>query len=238
MWIRKSLTTSHKLPIMASTTEWPGRRPDKRPYSRPTPPPGYPKDREEYADPENLLYPVNTPVRARLARRYFDDEKNRSKYTEEERQYIDAKINDALHRFGFAVTPAENETTTATRTRKAGAEISPGELEDATADELLLHFLGKARLERAQAIDSSLVNIESITGDTLLARVKDYTIEINIPKRYIRHNCLDWENWSEQKMMCKHIGKVFLTLDEKISTPLLKKIYTEKDSWQFKAGNA
>ncbi len=79
---------------MASTNEGPGRRPTKRPYGRPAPPPGYPKDTELYADPENLLYPVNTPVRARLARRYFDDEKNRSKYTEEERQYIDAKIND------------------------------------------------------------------------------------------------------------------------------------------------
>jgi uncharacterized protein DUF6582 len=222
---------------MASTTEGPGRRPEKRPHGRPAPPPGYPKDRELYADPENLLYPVNTPVRARLARRYFDDEKNRSKYTEEEQQYIDAKINDALRRFGFAVTE-EGARNTAQRTRKASAEISPSDLEDASTEEILIYFLGKARLERAQAIDSSLVNIKSITGDTLSARVKDYTVEINIPEHYIEHNCPDWENWSEQKMMCKHIGKVFLSLDEKISTPLLKKIYAEKDTWQFRKGSS
>ncbi len=218
---------------MASTTKWPGRRPEKRPYGRPNPPPGYPKDREQYADPENLMYPVNTPVRARLARRYFDEERNRSKYTEEERQYIDAKINDALHNFGFANVPAEEGTLQ--RTRKASPEIAPEELEYATTEELLLHFLGKARLERAQAIDPSLVNIESITGDRLSAKVKEYTIEVDVPERYIKHDCPDWENWGTQKMMCKHVGKVFLTLDEKIATPLLREIYREKDSWQFKS---
>lgn len=222
---------------MASTTEGPGRRPERRPYGRPAPPLGYPKERELYADPENLLYPVNTPVRARLARRYFDDEKNRSKYTEEERQYIDAKINAALRGFGFAVNE-EGAKNTPQRTRKASAEISANELEDATTEEILLYFLGKARLERAQAIDSSLVTIKSITGDTLSAKVKEYTVEINIPEHYIEHNCPDWENWSEQKMMCKHIGKVFLSFDEKISTPLLKKIYVEKDAWEFRHGEA
>ncbi len=222
---------------MASTTEGPGRRPERRPYGRPAPPPGYPQDRELYADPENLLYPVNTPVRARLARRYFDDEKNRSKYTEAERQYIDAKINDALLRFGFAVTD-EGAKRTSQRTRKASAELSVSELEKATVEEILLCFLGKARLERAQAIDSSLLTIEAITGDTLSAKVKDYTVEINLPERYIEHNCPDWENWSEQKMMCKHVGKVFLSLDEKISTPLLRKIYSEKDAWQFRKGSS
>ncbi len=223
---------------MASTTKWPGRRPDRRPYGRPAPPPGYPKDRELYADPANLMYPVNTPVRARLARRYFDDERNRSKYTEEERQYIDAKINDALHRFGFAITPLTDEKTTTQHVRKGGAEIPREELENATVEELLLHFLGKARLERAQAIEPSLVTIESISGDTLHARVKEYTVEIDVPQRYIKHNCPDWENWSAEKMMCKHIGKVFLTLDEKISTPLLKRIYLEKDTWQFRSESA
>lgn len=222
--------------IMTSTTKWPGRRPERRPYGRPAPPPGYPKDRELYADPENLLYPVNTPVRARLARRYFDDEKNRSRYSEEERQYIDAKINDALHRFGFTTTTATNAKIATQRTRKVGAEISVDELGNATTDELLLHFLGNARLERAQAIDSELVIIESITGDTLHAKVKEYSIEINIPEHYIKHDCPDWENWGEQKMMCKHVGKLFLTLDEKISTSLLRRIYTEKDSWQFESG--
>lgn len=220
---------------MASTTEGPGRRPEKRPYGRPAPPPGYPKERELYADPENLLYPVNTSVRARLARRYFDDEKNRSKYTEEERQYVDAKINDALRGFGFAVIE-EGAKNTPQRTRKASAEISPKELENATSEVILLYFLGKGRLERAQAIDSSLVAIESITGDTLKAKVKEYKVEINVPEHFIEHDCPDWENWSEQKMMCKHIGKVFLSLDEKISTPLLRKIYLEKDAWQFRKG--
>lgn len=216
---------------MSSGTEWPGQRPERRPYGRLAPPPGYPNEKELYADPENWTYPLNSAVRARLARRYFNDERNRSKYTEEERRYIDARIDDALHRFGFEVTSLSQAGSESLR--KTGAPISAKKLEQATTSDLLLHFLGRARLERAKEIDPSLVRIEFISGDQVKAKIKDYTVEIDLQERIIRHNCPDWEKWTTQKMMCKHVGRLFLTLDEQISTPLLRQIYTEKESWEF-----
>ena len=50
---------------------------------------GYPKDPEKYGDPANWKYPVHTPFHARAARRYFNEQRNRAKYTPEEQAYID-----------------------------------------------------------------------------------------------------------------------------------------------------
>ncbi len=221
-----------------TSSEVPGRRPERRAAGRSAPPPGYPKDKEQYADPENWTYPLNTAVRARLARKYFDDERNRSKYDEEERKYIDARINAALHDFGFATVSTEGDATTEQRFRKTGAEIPLDALENATREELLSHFLGRPRLERAKAIANSLVTIDSYGEFRIKARVKDYLVEVNVQKRIIRHDCPDWKNWSTQKMMCKHIGKIFLMLDEKISAPILRQIYRERESWSFSSVSA
>src|SRR5256884_5472154 len=77
----------------------PGRKRD----GRLGPPQGYPKDPEKYGDPANWKYPVHTTFHARAARRYFNEPRNRAKYTPEEQAYIDKKINEALERFGVAV---------------------------------------------------------------------------------------------------------------------------------------
>ena len=65
----------------------PGRKRD----GRLGPPQGYPKDPDRYADPANWKYPVHTPFHARAARRYFNEPRNRAKYTPEEQAYIDAR---------------------------------------------------------------------------------------------------------------------------------------------------
>jgi hypothetical protein len=38
------------------------------------------------------MYPLDKPTRAKLARRYFDELRNRNKYTEQERLFIDSRI--------------------------------------------------------------------------------------------------------------------------------------------------
>jgi hypothetical protein len=40
-----------------------------------TPPEGYPKDRSEYADPDDYLFPLDTEKRVRSALSYFDKHK-------------------------------------------------------------------------------------------------------------------------------------------------------------------
>jgi hypothetical protein len=39
------------------------------------------------------MYPLDKPTRAKLARRYFDELRNRNKYTEQERLFIDSRID-------------------------------------------------------------------------------------------------------------------------------------------------
>src|SRR5204862_8110013 len=90
----------------------PGRKRD----GRLGPPQGYPKDPDRYADPANWKYPVHTPFHARAARRYFNEPRNRLKYTPEEQAYIDKNINESLERFRVAVNirdgQLENESGT------------------------------------------------------------------------------------------------------------------------------
>ena len=45
---------------------------------------------------------MHTPVYAHRARQYFNKPANRAKYTAAEREYMDARINEALQRFGVA----------------------------------------------------------------------------------------------------------------------------------------
>ena len=64
-------------------------KPTRKRDGRLGPPQGYPKDPEKYGDPANWKYPVHTPFHARAARRYFNEPRNRAKYTPEEQAYID-----------------------------------------------------------------------------------------------------------------------------------------------------
>ena len=66
--------------------------PESRPFGRREPPHNYPTDPDLYADPRNFMYPLDKPTRAKLARRYFDELRNRNKYTEQERLFIDSRI--------------------------------------------------------------------------------------------------------------------------------------------------
>jgi len=101
----------------------PGKMPEKKSFGRRDPPQNYPTDPEQYADPQNYMYPLDKPIRAKLARRYFDEPRNRSKYTEDERLFIDSRIDEALKRFG---TGAEEVLAMRPRTdrRKLPSESS------------------------------------------------------------------------------------------------------------------
>ena len=71
-------------------------KPSRKRDGRLGPPQGYPKDPDKYADPANWKYPVHTPFHARAARRYFNEPRNRVKYTPEEQAYIDKMTFEEL----------------------------------------------------------------------------------------------------------------------------------------------
>jgi hypothetical protein len=206
-----------------------GRKPDRKPFGREGPPKGYPKDQTQYADPENWRYPLHTPWHARAARRYFDEWPNRSKYSEEERAYIDWRIDEALKRFGTEPgTDAKGQRSTPiTPSRKKPEELS--------LKELLRLFLGPARLKRASEIDDSLVSILEIGPNSIDGKVKNYTVRIDAKHCTILHDCQDWRNNLESKSMCKHLGKFLTKLDPKTATQLLQGILKDKEKWKFVA---
>src|SRR5437899_11857119 len=149
----------------------PGRKSD----GRLVPPQGYPKNPEKYADPANWKDPVHTPFHARAARRYFNEPRNRAKYTPEEQAYIDKKINEALERFGVAVKIKGGQIEDEAGTIQADVPMNK-DIDKLSFDELLLVFLGRNRLASAQAIDVSVVSVDKDTKTLLAGRVTEYSV--------------------------------------------------------------
>jgi len=212
----------------------PGRMPDKKSFGRLVPPPNYPTDPQLYADPENYMYPLDKPIRAKLARRYFDESRNRNKYTEDERLFIDSRIDEALKRFGTEpgeVPAARLETSR----RRLPTQISRNELGKLDLEALLQRFLGNARLERAKSIPDNLVSLSGLEHDLISGNVKRYLVRIDLKNRTITHDCDDWKKNMRSKLMCKHLGKAFLAIGNRRATAILREILSGIDDWTFNA---
>src|SRR5437763_17075716 len=131
-------------------------KPTRKRDGRLGPQQGYAKDPEKYGDPANWKYPVHTPFHARAARRYFNEPRNRAKYTPEEQAYIDKKINEALERFGVAVKIKGGAIEDEAGTIQADVPLNK-DIDKITSEELLPDFLGKNRLASAKPRDPPLV---------------------------------------------------------------------------------
>ncbi len=197
-----------------------GRVPARKSDGREGPPEGYPRDPKHYADPANWKYPVHTPFHTRAARRYFDQPENRTKYTQEERAYIDWRIEKALRRFGVV------------EGRSIDDRVNPfdKDLEEMTLRDLLVFFLGEDRLKRALAIAEVMVNR---SDGVLEGRVKGYPVRVDLPDKRIAHTCPDWERRSTGGVFCKHVGAVFLNLSEQEATEILRQLIPDREKWIF-----
>jgi len=204
-----------------------GKKPARKPFGRTGPPRGYPKNHSVYADPDNWRYPLHTLWHARTARRYFDDLPNRSKYTEEERVYIDRRIDEALKSF-------EKQTRTSAR-RPTPKPPARKKIDELTLEDLLHLFVGAARLKRALEMDDSLISISETPTDEISGKVKDYLVRIDLKNHTILHDCEDWRKSMDSKNMCKHLGKFMLSLDEGRATKLLRDVLENKEQWKFTA---
>jgi len=211
-----------------------GSMPAKKLFGRPAPPPNYPTDPELYADPVNYMYPLDRPVRAKLARRYFDEPRNRSKYTEDERLFIDSRIDEALKRFGASPDRFAASVRKTTK-RKIPRRIPRNELSKLDLDGLLQRFLGDARLERAKSIPDDLVSLSRLEHGLISGNVKQYVIRIDLKNKTITHDCDDWKKNMRSKLMCKHLGKAFLAIGPTKANAILGAILSEIDDWTFKA---
>jgi len=99
--------------------------------------------------------------------------------------------------------------------------------------QLLRFFADKSRIDRAETIRKSSISFKRKTSSLIKATVKDYTIEINMDKRTIRHDCDDWKKLVKDKKLCKHVVRIFLSLPQETSKRILAKMLMEKDLWRF-----
>jgi uncharacterized protein YecE (DUF72 family) len=147
---------------------------------------------------------------------------------------------DILEMLG-ALTPEQAEakgkiedylkTSVAFADSKIETFVEPSELD---FENLLGAFLDAGRLERAKAIKNDELRIEKETDERVEATVRDYHIVIDLDVKTVLHDCADWNKMLGAKRFCKHIGKVFLSMDREKAANMLRKIYAQKDTWQFK----
>jgi len=208
-------------------------KPTRKRDGRLGPPEGYPKDPEKYADPANWKYPVHTPFHGRAARRYFNEPRNRVKYTPEEQAYIDKKINEALERFGVAVKIRGGKIEDEAGTIQADVPLNK-DIAKMSFEELLPIFLGTNRLASAKEIDASVVSVDKATETLLTGRVKDYSIRIDRKEKRIEHDCVDFRtNRAVGRLMCKHLGAFLMQVDRLKAVRLLRELLRVRDHWTF-----
>lgn len=107
------------------------------------------------------------------------------------------------------------------------------EQEELSVGDLLMKFMGSTRLLRAEQIEDRQIEILRESRDSIEARIKEYSLEVDLKNRILKHNCEDWFKGAGMKRICKHIGKLFLILPEKKAQEILKDMWEEKDKWKF-----
>jgi len=119
-------------------------------------------------------------------------------------------------------------------------EIKIGEytLEDFSVDGLLQRLTTKSRLDRGRRISNDELSIDEVTDERITATIRDYMIDIDLKERMIVHDCEDWRKGLGIKRICKHLCKLFLSLPETQSIPILRSVIEEKDKWRFTYGGS
>jgi uncharacterized protein YecE (DUF72 family) len=106
--------------------------------------------------------------------------------------------------------------------------------EEMTFEALLRSFLDRDRLKRAQHIKESELEIQKETEDRIEAKIRQYHILIDIRNQIILHDCADWGRVLASKHFCKHLGRLMLSLNMTRALTILRRIYGNKEAWNFK----
>ena len=123
------------------------------------------------------------------------------------------------------------KTTEPLKESRMEAFLEPSEL---NFDSLMSIFLDADRLKRAKGIKDDELKIEKETNERVEAMIREYHIVIDSQARMILHDCADWSRMMPSKRFCKHIGKLLLSMGKERATSMLRKIYSQKETWQFK----
>src|SRR5207245_6090539 len=91
----------------------------------------------------------------------------------------------------------------------------------------------ETRLARNCTIPDEGVKIKEINLKTIDAKIRDYTLNMDVASKTIVHDCGDWERAIDTRQLCKHIGKVLLTIPERVALTWVSAIHENLDAWKF-----
>jgi len=144
-----------------------------------------------------------------------------------------------------ALTPAAAKTKKHLEDWRAGiassgfARTKATTLEDFAAGrpapevELLLERLvDKGRIARGKQMDAAMVTLEEEAGE-ILAKVKEYRVAVNSKKRRLLHDCDDFAKQVEQRGLCKHLIRFFLSMPPETAVALLEDLREHRREWTF-----
>ncbi|VVB53448.1 Uncharacterised protein [uncultured archaeon] len=94
---------------------------------------------------------------------------------------------------------------------------------------LLSGFVETSRLEKAREIKD--IEIMELGTDKIVADVRGYSVYIDLEKRFILHDCADWQRTARERRFCKHIGALMLALPEDTARSVLERI--KRQQWEF-----
>jgi hypothetical protein len=99
---------------------------------------------------------------------------------------------------------------------------------------LIEYFVPAERLKRAEQIQDDELQVVKETDAQIEATVREYHITINTEDKTITHDCADWARVSSTKKLCKHVAKLFLSVDNQRATKILRNLYDSEEPWQFR----
>ena len=102
-------------------------------------------------------------------------------------------------------------------------------------EDLLLQLSTKSRVDRASKIADEDLAIKESSDEIIKAKVRDYKIELDLKEKVLTHDCDDWRKGLGIKRICKHVAKLFLSLQPEDAKKMLGDILENKDSWVFSA---
>lgn len=110
--------------------------------------------------------------------------------------------------------------------------LSPERLPE-EIEELLAMLSDKGRLKRAKQITRDLIELREETEHYLSARIKDYSVIVDLERRIIFHDCADWSKVRSTSNFCKHINALMLNIDRTHARRILEDIIMNRSLWTF-----
>ena len=139
------------------------------------------------------------------------------------------------------LTPAQEEALKHARAHLKQAREKPvglGEFTQGGEDraklvEMLGVLMGETRLARSFTIRDDEVRVKEANSKIIMAEIRDYVLKMDKGSKTIVHDCGDWERAVDTRQLCKHIGKVLLTIPEQTALGWVSAIQESLESWKF-----